>query len=123
MRKAQASMGGERAARFRDWVERVQQRDGAPYFGRWGKPLADQFGQQNVDEKFGTYGLKTNYVRDTPLAQYAPMQASEYRRVLDKAKALEQLWFAALATSPAGILMYKTVAPAVAASLKFGGHA
>ena len=122
MREAQAGKGGERAARFRDWVERVQQRDGAPYFGRWGVPLADQFGQQQVDETFGTYGLKTNYVRDTPLAQYAPMQASEYRRVLDKAKALEQSLLAALVTAPAGLLTYKTVAPAVAASLKLGGH-
>ena len=108
---------------FAAWLAAAHE-TGTPYFARWGKsPLGqtDAFGQQQDDEAFGTYGLKQNYVRDTPLAQYAPLQSSEYARALDRYKALQQSILAAVVTAPAGLLAYKTVAPAVA-TVFGGGH-
>jgi len=104
-----------------DRVERALRREGAPYFARWQSTVGDQYGQQQTDEAFGTYGLKKNYVLDTPLARYAPLQTSEYAGLLDRYKATQQSIVAALLTAPAGLLTYKTVAPAVA--VVFGGHA
>lgn len=113
----------ERVARFSKVVERGQQTDGQ-YFAQWDpvgqRTQTDEFGQQQTDEAFGTYGLRRNYVLDTPLAQYAPLQTSEYRGMLDRYKAVEQSIFAAILTAPAGLLTYKTVAPAVAVVL--GSH-
>ena len=111
----------ERLSRFRAWTERVQRGEGAPYFARWDRTHATAFGQQMTDEAFGTKGLKKNYVRDTPLAQYAPLQASEFSGLLDRYKAAEQSLVAALLTAPAGLVTFKTVAPAVAVVLGQGG--
>ena len=103
----------ERVASFRTWLESAQANE--PYFAKWGRPLADKFGYQEVDEAKGTYGLKKSYVRDTPLAEYAPLQSEG--TLLDKYKAMQDSIVAALLTAPAGLLTYKTVAPVVAASL------
>lgn len=113
-----------RVASFRDWNDATVERDGSPYFARWARTNGAQFGQQQVDEAFGTYGLKKNYVLDTPLARYAPLQTSEYAGFLDRYKATQQSVVAALLTAPAGLLTAKTVGPAVAAAgVVLGGHA
>ena len=98
----------------------MQREAGQLYFARWAKPLADKFGQQPQDESFGTYGLKKNYVLDTPLAEYAPLQSSELNGLLVNGPSAQSLVAAAL-TAPAGLIAYKTVAPAVA-SVFGGGH-
>ena len=108
-----SAAGTERVAAFRTWLEGAQQSE--PHFAKWGRPLADKFGYQQVDEATGTYGLKKSYVRDTPLAAYAPLQSEG--TLLDKYKAMQDSIVAALLTAPAGLLTYKTVAPVVAASL------
>ena len=115
---AEASTGAVGA--FVAWTA-VAHAAGSPYFGQWGSETANQFGNQQDDEAFGTYGLKRNYVRDTPLARYAPLQSSEYTRGLERYKALQQSIVAAALTAPAGLLAYKGVVPAVA-TVFGGGH-
>ena len=78
------------------------------------------FGVQRADSASGTFGLKRNYVQVTPAVEYAPLQGDDSEGVIASLEAMQQAVAGALVSSPAVVMTYKSVAPAVAASL-FGG--
>ena len=68
-----------------------------------------------------THPLPSRLSRLSLSPRYAPlMGASEYVGIVGRYQALQQTIVAALITAPAGLLTYKTIAPAVAALS--GGH-
>lgn len=124
-----AAGSADRIAAFRSWSERAQSADGtaAPYFAAWAKPRNWQpDGPQQVDEAFGTYGLRKSYVLETPLASFAPLKErpDDLRGgLVFRLRAQRDAVVAAALSAPAGLLTYKTIAPAVAASLFGAGGA
>ena len=75
---------------------------------------------QRADSASGTFGLKRNYVQVTPAVEYAPLQGDDSEGVIASLEAMQHAVAGALVSSPAVVMTYKSVAPAVAASL-FGG--
>lgn len=96
---ASSSRRGAEATAFLAWLSASEQLpEGNGYFARWAKSDGAQFGMQQADESFGTYGLKRNYVRDTPLAAYAPLRPSPVPSRVPEAI------IAALIAAPLGLL-------------------
>merc|ERR1712060_1027385 len=60
-------------SRFNEWKRRATTKEPL-YFTRWdGSTAKPSYGPQTADDDVaGTYGLKRNYVQDTPTATYAP---------------------------------------------------
>lgn len=79
-----ASTGDELVDGFWEWLKEAVERDGMLHFTRWGPAekvvTASAEGWQKDDsDRMGTYGLKKSYVRDHPVAEYAPMCRSDWR--------------------------------------------
>ena len=119
-RFAAPSAGGAAAAApveaFRAWVDEAQGGaggGGAPFFTRWDGAAQSlgarlQLGEQGDDEDTGTRGLKKDYVRDHPVAAYAPMKRDPAGAAW---KSMARSATAAAVSVPAALLTYSAVAP------------
>ena len=116
-------------AQFRSWLNTATASQAEPYFRKWSatnapnaaptalSPSIPGVGAQQDDSKIGTFGLKRDYVQATPALEFAPLQESDYRKVVNSLEVLQQSVTAAVIAAPAAMLASKVVGPiAIAAN-------
>jgi len=87
-------------ASARAWREAAEAAEGSPYFTRWGEQKVD-LGRVVQDAPTGTRGLKRDYIQQTPVHTYAPMDEGQTTSMLADPKVA-----AALVSVPAALVSY-----------------
>lgn len=107
----------ERTRPFHEWRRRAEAAE-QPYFKRWSDRGALSNGAQVADNQdAGTYGLKRNYMQDTPAVAHAPANSAPFKAVLAKYQAAAvAASTSALAVATAIVSFKSSVAAATAAT-------